>query len=218
MDVVALGDSALLVVVGTAWTPETGALVRRLEAAVVAAGGGFGRPIPGAASLLVPFDPLAFTPPDAAARLRSVLAAAPDEPALAVPAAAPAVVLPTRYGGADGPDLEGVAAARGLRPADVVDLHASVEYEVRFLGFAPGFAYLGTVPPALATPRRSTPRARVAAGSVGIADDQTCVYPLDSPGGWQIIGRTEAPVWDPRRDPPALLVPGARVRFVPLEA
>jgi KipI family sensor histidine kinase inhibitor len=127
----------------------------------------------------------------------------------------PPIDLPTRYGGPDGPDLDEVASIHGLRAVDVVELHASVAYRVFFLGFAPGFAYLGPLPGELATPRLATPRPRVPAGSVGIAGTQTAVYPVDSPGGWRLIGRTDARVWDPSADPPAMLLPGRRVRFVP---
>jgi KipI family sensor histidine kinase inhibitor len=127
------------------------------------------------------------------------------------------IELPTRYGGADGPDLDEVAALHGLSARAVIEFHAGTVYRVAFVGFLPGFAYLGSLPHSLATPRRATPRERVPAGSVGIADRQTGVYPFASPGGWQLIGRTATTVWDPRRDPPALLEPGRRIRFVPLE-
>ena len=126
--------------------------------------------------------------------------------------------IAVRYGGADGPDLDEVAALHGLRPSDVVDLHAGATYRVFFLGFAPGFAYLGPLPAELVTPRRATPRERVPAGSVAIAGEQTGVYPFETPGGWQLIGRTEERLWDldPDRRSPALLQPGDSVRFRPL--
>jgi KipI family sensor histidine kinase inhibitor len=124
--------------------------------------------------------------------------------------------VPVRYGGPDGPDLAEVAARTGHSEADVVRLHAAVEYRVFCVGFVPGFPYLGLVPEELALPRRATPRLRVPAGSVAIAGRQTGIYPADTPGGWHLIGRTDLPVWDPGREPPALLQPGARVRFVPV--
>jgi KipI family sensor histidine kinase inhibitor len=208
------GEAALLVVLGDEIDPALSARVHALAAAVRhLSDPALGGPVPGYASLLVPFDPLALEPDEAAARIRPLLAGAVD---VAGSAGGALVELPTRYGGADGPDLEFVAAANDLEPADVVELHASVDYLVHFVGFAPGFAYLGAVPSAIATPRHVRPRERVPAGSVGIADLQTAVYPCGTPGGWQLIGRTDAVVWDARRDPPALLAPGTRVRFVPL--
>jgi KipI family sensor histidine kinase inhibitor len=125
------------------------------------------------------------------------------------------IEIPVRYGGPDGPDLEEVASRHGLTSADVVELHAGARYRVLFLGFAPGFAYLGGLPAAIATPRRASPRERVPAGSVGIAGEQTGVYPLSMPGGWNLIGRTDLVLFDPLRPEPALLRPGAPVRFVP---
>ena len=121
-----------------------------------------------------------------------------------------------RYGGADGPDLDAVADRLGLAPAHVVELHASVEYRVFVLGFAPGFAYLGRLPAELLVPRRDQPRPRVPPGSVAIAGWQTAIYPASTPGGWHLIGRTDAVVWDARRSDPALLVAGDRVRFEPV--
>jgi KipI family sensor histidine kinase inhibitor len=118
------------------------------------------------------------------------------------------------YGGDTGPDLADVAGMAGMTEAEVIELHAAIELEVLFCGFAPGFAYLGAVAPALAVPRLATPRTRVAAGSVGLADGMTGIYPADLPGGWRIIGRTPVRLFDARREPPARLVPGDRVRFV----
>lgn len=127
------------------------------------------------------------------------------------------VEVPVRYGGPDGPDLDAVAALCGLPREEVVARHAARTYRVFMLGFLPGFAYLGTLDPAIEVPRRTTPRTAVASGSVGLAGAQTGIYPRVSPGGWQIIGRTDVPLFDPRLDPPTRLVPGDRVRFVPVE-
>jgi len=126
------------------------------------------------------------------------------------------VEIPVCYGGDYGPDLDEVAALHGLSPAQVVERHAGTDYLVYFLGFLPGFPYLGGLDPALATPRRATPRPRVPAGAVGIAGAQTGVYSLETPGGWQIIGRTPLRLYDPARQPPALLEAGDSVRFVPI--
>lgn len=119
------------------------------------------------------------------------------------------------YGGDAGPDLGELAAAAGLDEAGFIALHAGTEYTVAFLGFQPGFPYLRGLPGALHAPRRGTPRMRVAAGSVAIGGGYTGIYPTSGPGGWQIVGRTRARLFDPQRNPPALLAPGDRVRFVP---
>jgi KipI family sensor histidine kinase inhibitor len=126
-----------------------------------------------------------------------------------------AIEVPVVYGGEDGPDLADVAAHAGLSPEAVIARHAAAPYRVFMLGFLPGFAYMGTAPAEIATPRRATPRKRVPGGSVALADRQTAVYPWDSPGGWQIIGRTPLRVFDPTRAPAALFAPGDAVTFVP---
>lgn len=123
-------------------------------------------------------------------------------------------VLPVTYGGAAGPDLADVARTLGLSAAEVVSRHQSLTYRVCFLGFRPGFGYLGMLPPALRLPRRASPRLRVPAGAVAIADAYTGVYPEDGPGGWHIIGQSQVTLFDPTREPPALFAPGDAVRFV----
>jgi KipI family sensor histidine kinase inhibitor len=122
------------------------------------------------------------------------------------------VEVPTTY---DGPDLEFVAKAWGTDVAGVVARHSAVEYVAAFCGFAPGFSYLSGLPPELAVPRLESPRPRVAPGSVGLAGGWCGVYPTASPGGWRLLGRTDATLWDQARDQPALLPPGTRVVFVP---
>lgn len=123
-------------------------------------------------------------------------------------------VLPVRYGGDDGPDLAHVAQVSGCSLDEVVARHTAVVYRVYMIGFLPGFAYLATVDPRIQVSRRPEPRGRVAAGSVGLAGPQTGVYPLESPGGWQIIGRTDATLFDAMRASPSILATGERVRFV----
>ncbi|ECY3263986.1 5-oxoprolinase subunit PxpB, partial [Salmonella enterica subsp. enterica serovar Saintpaul] len=125
------------------------------------------------------------------------------------------VEIPVIYGGAGGPDLAAVARHSGLSEKQVVELHASVEYVVWFLGFQPGFPYLGNLPESLHMPRRAEPRLQVPAGSVGIGGAQTGIYPLSTPGGWQLIGLTPLKLFDPMQEPPVLLRPGDSVRFVP---
>lgn len=125
------------------------------------------------------------------------------------------IEIPVVYGTAAGPDLGEVARHAGLTEKQVVELHSSVDYVVWFLGFQPGFPYLGGLPEQLATPRRDEPRLQVPAGSVGIGGAQTGIYPIATPGGWQLIGHTPLPLFDPNRDEPVLLRPGDTVRFIP---
>ena len=120
------------------------------------------------------------------------------------------VEIPVSY---DGEDLPEVAGLTGLEPEEVVRRHTAPEYTVAFLGFSPGFPYLVGLDPALEVPRRDTPRTSIPAGSVGLAGNQTGIYPTASPGGWQLIGRTDVTLFDPARDPPAPLAPGTRLRF-----
>ena len=122
--------------------------------------------------------------------------------------------IDVRYGGEFGPDLEAVAAHAGISPSEVIDRHSAAEYRVGMLGFAPGFPYLIGMDSTLTTPRHATPRMAVGAGSVGIAGAQTGIYPRSGPGGWQIIGRADAALFDAGRESPALLQPGDIVRFV----
>ncbi len=123
------------------------------------------------------------------------------------------VEIPVCYGGEFGPDLEDIATKCDLSPQRVVELHSGAEYVVQAIGFAPGFAYLGGLPPKIHTPRRITPRIEVSEGSVGIGGAQTGVYPFATPGGWNILGRTPLKMFDARRKDPAVLKSGDRVRF-----
>lgn len=124
--------------------------------------------------------------------------------------------IPTCYGGEFGQDLDEVARLHDLTPAQAIELHSSVTYTVFFLGFVPGFAYLGKLPDALATPRLATPRRTTPAGSVGIAENQTGVYPFATPGGWRLIGRTPVKMFRPDRPEMNFLAIGDRVRFTPI--
>ncbi|ELY9422419.1 5-oxoprolinase subunit PxpB [Cronobacter dublinensis] len=125
------------------------------------------------------------------------------------------IEIPVVYGGDGGPDLADVARHAGLSEKQVVEKHSQVDYVVYFIGFQPGFPYLGGLTPELATPRRAEPRLSVPAGSVGIGGSQTGIYPLPTPGGWQIIGHTPLALFNPQKNPPGLLAPGDTVRFVP---
>lgn len=165
--------------------------------------------LPGMNNLTLMFDPACI---DAAELEMQVLAAWPQLAAAAIEGRT--IEIPVAYGGEHGPDLADVAAHTGFTPAEVVRRHAAGEYVVYLLGFLPGFAFMGGLPPELATPRRAEPRVAVPARSVGIGGAQTGVYPLVSPGGWQLIGRTSLEMFDPAAAEPTLLRPGDRVRFV----
>src|SRR5262249_22818683 len=126
------------------------------------------------------------------------------------------VEIPVCYGGDFGPDLDELAQLHDMSPAQAIDLHASASYLVYFIGFLPGFAYLGGVPAALVTPRRAAPRSSVPAGGVGIGGRQPAVYPVKPPAGWRLIGRTPLVLFSADRDPMSLLAMGDRVRFTPI--
>jgi KipI family sensor histidine kinase inhibitor len=210
--VLPVGDAAVTVEVGDRLDPATNARVLSLDRDLATSPfGGFREAVPTHRSLLVLFDPAAVRFP---ALVPELMARAAGEGAPPVPSRLHEI--PTAYGGAGGPDLAALARERGLSEADVARLHASTVYAVFMLGFTPGFAYLGILPEALECPRRATPRVRVPAGSVALAGRQTGIYPVASPGGWQLIGRTSTLLFDPFREEPALLAPGDRVRFVPV--
>jgi KipI family sensor histidine kinase inhibitor len=168
--------------------------------------------VPGMNNLTIVFDPLEADYEALAAQLESGWDAAE-----AADMDSAEIEIPVRYGGADGPDLAALAEHTGLSVDEVVKRHTQAEYIVFFLGFQPGFAYLGGLDPALAMPRRAEPRLEVPAGSVGIGGVQTGIYPAASPGGWQLLGRTELKLFDPARNPPTLMQHGDRVRFTALE-
>jgi KipI family sensor histidine kinase inhibitor len=205
----ALGDSGLLLTFGEGIDPALNQRVHQFAALARAAGlPGLLDLVPAYGTLAVHFEPRLWTwealGADLCARvpLAGTGTPAPRE-----------VVLPVCYGGEFGPDLADLARHCGLTPEAVVARHTGAEYQVYFLGFAPGFPYLGGLDPALAAPRRATPRDRVPAGSVGIAGLQTGVYPLATPGGWQLLGRTPLPLFDPSGEEPCWLRPGDRLRF-----
>jgi KipI family sensor histidine kinase inhibitor len=165
--------------------------------------------VPGMNNLTLLFDPAQI---DAAELEMQVLSAWPQLAAASIEGRR--IEIPVAYGGEHGPDLAEVAAHTGLAPEEVVRRHSAGDYVVYLLGFLPGFAFMGGLAPELATPRRASPRVAVPAGSVGIGGEQTGIYPLPSPGGWQLIGRTSLRLFDPDAAEPTLLRPGDRVRFV----
>jgi len=210
----ASSDSSILVSFGDRISPEEHLqvlrLTRRLEGSRAV------RNLhPAFSSVLVEFDPRLTRAEEIEDLIRGTLDPDPSDDAATPPARQ--VEIPVRYGGEFGPDLEDVARHAGIAAGRVVELHASAEYEVYFLGFATFFVYLGGLPAEIATPRLSAPRRQVPAGSVGIAGNQTGIYPIASPGGWRIIGRTAARLFDPQAEPPPLVRMGDRVRFVPVE-
>lgn len=165
---------------------------------------------PAYSTILVKYDPLVISQDSLCEKLRQLSQLVPESQAVSP---SREVRIPVCYEAAYAPDMETVSRSSGFSPAEIIQRHSSAVYSVHFLGFMPGFAYLGGLPPELATPRLPTPRLRVLKGSVGIAGSQTGVYPIDSPGGWQIIGRTPVVLFDVDRENPALLEIGDQVRF-----
>ena len=168
---------------------------------------------PAGASILIRFDPRLIDHAAVAAQVEALLA--DDTPDPTKPERI--IEIPVSYGGEHGPDLDELALRAGLAPDEVVRRHAGTTYDVYFLGFLPGFAYMGSVPEAIACPRLPEPRREVPAGSVGIAGRMTGIYPTPTPGGWRLIGRTPLDLFDPARRPMALLQAGDRVRFTPID-
>ncbi|MHB0884538.1 MAG: 5-oxoprolinase subunit PxpB [Bacillota bacterium] len=207
-----LGDAALTIEFGADIEPAAQSAVRACHRALRESGpAGVIEVIPTYRSVTVQFDPTVVSRRGVAAWLQGH-----DFSGAVAEEERPPVVIPVLYGGADGPDLGDVAAITGLPPDEVIRRHAAGVYTVSMIGFLAGFPYLGGLPPELAVPRLKTPRTRVPAGSVGLAGLQTGVYPTESPGGWQLIGRTSVRLWDPARERPSLLEPGDRVRFEPV--
>lgn len=214
----ALGDCALLILCGDGIDAAVNARALAVAHAVRAAMlPGIVDIAPAYASVCVRYEPGAWIGADARSPFEAItgrLSPLVEHVASYAPADAGLIEIPVSYGGKSGPDLDDVAAHAGLMREAVIDLHCRTEYRVAMLGFTPGFAYLIGLPDALHMPRRATPRTRVPAGSVAIGGAQTGVYPRETPGGWHLIGRTPLNLFDPARDPPALLRPGQRVRFV----
>lgn len=209
-----VGDTAIAVEFGSVIAPEINALVHRTAALLaLAPPPGLVETVPTFRSLLVHYDPCVTS----AETLQAALAEL-DLGENAGTATARLWHLPVLYGGEAGPDLEEVARATGLSAEAVIALHSGQDYRVYVQGFLPGFAYLGDLPAELDLPRLTVPRVRVPAGSVAIAQRMTGVYPLESPGGWRLIGNTPVRFFDPGLTPPTLFTPGDRVRFVPVDA
>lgn len=209
-----MGESALLLSLAAGISPAANARVHNVANALKAAAPrGLIDLVPAYSSLLVRFDPDLLSERYLLELLDKGVAGATVDAS----EGATTHEVPVRYGGDNGPDLDQLARTAGITAGAVVRMHSAPVYRVYFVGFMPGFAYMGPVPAPIAAPRLDSPRVRVPAGSVGIAGMQTGIYPLGSPGGWRLLGRTAVQVWDPYREPPSLFAPGDRVRFVPVE-
>ena len=212
--VLAAGDAAVTIEFGETVAPEINDRVRIFAQAVEGLRlGGLIEIVPTYRSATVYFDPVVIEISPLAERLLALAKSLPPPN----PCPSRLVDIPVAYGGEFGPDLADVTSFARLSIEETIALHTSVEYRVYMLGFSPGFPYLGPVPDAIAMPRLPTPRAKVPAGSVGIAGTQTGIYPLDTPGGWRVIGRTPLRLYDQARPKPFLLEPGDSVRFVRID-
>ncbi|SEN22711.1 5-oxoprolinase subunit PxpB [Lihuaxuella thermophila] len=208
-----LGDTAVIIQFGQTISLETHRKVKMLASYLDQ------HPIPGMVeyvpaftTVAVFYDPLKISYSSVCSMLEQIVSEL-REPVNVQPRT---VEIPVCYGGEFGPDLEFVAKHNGLTPEEVIDIHSNGEYLVYMIGFAPGFPYLGGMPERIAAPRRESPRLSIPAGTVGIAGTQTGVYPIATPGGWQLIGRTPLPLFRPDQNPPSLLQAGDLVRFRPI--
>ena len=210
-----LGDSALLIQLGdkidSAINQRIHALNALLQTKSIA---GIIETVPAYCTLLIHYDPLILTFIQVTSWVRDNLTQVDDS----LNRKPRQLEVPTRYGGVAGPDLEAVAVSKGMSVADVIRIHSEHEYIVYMMGFTPGFPYLGTLDERLIMPRMDAPRTLVKAGSVAIAGSQTGIYPLDSPGGWHLIGWTSLILFDPTSNSPFLFAPGDTVKFIPLES
>ena len=210
------GEQGLVVELGDAIDPDVNARVHWLARAVMSRHAAeVIEVVPTYRSLLVVHDPLRTSRARLESLIRELLDDAPDDAALG--SSGRLVSVPACYGGELGPDLETVARDRGLAPEEAIALHSRATYRVYMLGFTPGFPYLGGVPAPLATPRLDVPRQLVPAGSIGIAGEQSGIYPVASPGGWRLIARTPLRLFDPSAATPFLFSAGDRVRFEPID-
>jgi KipI family sensor histidine kinase inhibitor len=208
-----MGDRGLLLEFGDGISREINEKVRRMALAIQAeAIEGIVETVPTYRSLLIIYNPLILSVEGLGRRLIQI-----EEGLQQIPLPEPKLTrVPVVYGGIYGPDLEEVAKYRQISPQEVIQLHCSTPYLIYMIGFMPGYPYMGELPHALVVPRLKTPRLSVPKGSVAIAQRQTGIYPMESPGGWQILGRTPMELFDPRKDPPALLQMGDFVQFYPI--
>ncbi len=217
MKLLLLGDSAVSAHFGEEICPEINQQVTALRDALeeaVAKGEiqGLGELVPTYCALLINYDPLVLGYDELAATLKELS----QSLVIKSDSDRQVVEIPVAYGGEYGPDLAEVAAAHGMTEQQVIDIHSQPEYPIYMLGFVAGFPYLGGMSPEIATPRKESPRLKIEAGSVGIAGSQTGIYSVESPGGWQIIGRTPLKLYDTDREQPVLLSAGQYIKFKPI--
>lgn len=207
------GDRVLIAAYGEGIDPAANERVRRMAVLIERnAHPAIEAVVPSYCTLAVHYDPDRID----AEGLIDLLQTREDQAGEAIVPQATTIDIPVCYGGEFGPDLDFVARRNNLDPEEVVRRHSLADYRIHAIGFAPGFCYLGGLDPRLHTPRLASPRLQVPAGSVGIAGGQTGIYPLASPGGWQLIGRTPLRLFDPEREPPIPYRPGDHLRFRPI--
>ena len=216
--IIPAGDSALLIEFGDSIDYVINARVYALQRAIEASdiNDAVDEFVPSYRSLLVEYDVTKFLHDEMRGRVGELVEHTAAPTTSIVDSDQDAHQIPVAYGGELGPDLETVAKHAGLSVDEVISIHSGADYHVFMLGFAPGFPYLGGMDERIACPRLATPRTLVPAGSVGIAEAQTGVYPNASPGGWQLIGRTPMALFDVNADPPVAMLPGTKVNFVPI--
>ncbi len=212
-NIVPFGERGWLATLSGIDDPIASGLAANRVADALRSADGIDDAVAGIDSVAVRFDPMRINPETARIALEKEIR---DAPLRAPAPAGDPINIPVWYGGEAGPDLGELSAHAHLPEDAVISAHASKTYRVATLGFAPGFVYLGMLDENLRVPRLATPRALVPAGSIGVAKGFTCVYPLPSPGGWRLIGRTPMRLFDPSADDPFLLTPGATVRFRPI--
>ena len=215
LTIVPAGDKALAIKVGDTISPEINLAVRNLSVilenqqipAVLDI-------VPTYCSILINYDPLISSLDELAIKIKD-LGKNINDSTVGSPRT---IEIPTVYGGIYGPELDYVAQFNGLTELQVIDIHSDTDYLVYAMGFTPGFTYLGGLSDKIVTPRLQTPRTEIPAGSVGIAEQQTGIYPIESPGGWQLIGRTPVNLFDSTKSPPVIVEPGDYIRFVPISS
>lgn len=208
------GDTSLAVIFGDEISEEMNVKVRTFDAAIAKAEiPGIYETVPTYCTITIHYAPEVIRYNELKSKLMDMIEAGPDSADLGE---ADVIEIPVLYGGEYGPDIGFVAEHNGISVKEVIEIHSKPKYLLYMLGFTPGFPYLGGMDERIATPRLTSPREKIPAGSVGIAGKQTGVYPMDTPGGWQIIGRTPLPLYNPHAAQPILLDAGMHVKFIPV--